>query len=190
GTSAANEVRVEDQLPLEWRFVSVETSQGSGTNDQGIVRCELGALAAGANALVRVSALPLTVGLVTNTVTASARETDLGPANNTASVAVAVQKAADLAVRQSALPDPVLLGGRLTYELEVSNGGPSEATGVRVEDTLPAGVTVVSVETSQGSTANDQGILRGELGDLAAGSNATVRIVVEATALGSLTNVA
>src|SRR5207249_7774519 len=37
--------------------------------------------------------------------------------------------------------------------------------------------------------SNDQGVVRCELGELAAGSNVTVRIVVEARALGSLTNV-
>ena len=36
-------------------------------------------------------------------------------------------------------PDPVFVGGRLTYTLTVRNAGPDTATNVRVADALPAG---------------------------------------------------
>src|SRR6266545_4690650 len=183
GPSEASGVRLEDALPAGMNFVSVQTSQGSGTNDNGVVRCELGVLAMGSNATV-------TVGVVTNTVEVSASETDLEPTNNTATLVVVVEPAADLAVGQEATPEPVRLGGQLTYEVAVTNLGPSDASGVRVEDVLPEAVNFISVETSQGSGTNENGTVQCELGELAAGSNATVRIVVETTALGALTNVA
>jgi uncharacterized repeat protein (TIGR01451 family) len=190
GPSEATGVRLEDALPPELNFVSVQTSQGSGTNDNGIVRGELGTLAIGSNATVTVQVAPTVLGPVTNTVVVSATETDLELTNNTASLVVTVEPAVDLALAQHAIPDPVLLGGQLTYELVVTNAGPSMATGVRLEDVLPPTVKFVLVETSQGSGTNDHGTVRCELGDLAAGSNATARIRVESTALGFLTNAA
>src|SRR5437867_3710104 len=82
----ATGVRLEDALPPELNFVSVQTSQGGGTNDNGTVRCELGTLAPGSNSTVTVQVVPTVLGLVTNTVIVSATETDLEPTNNTASL--------------------------------------------------------------------------------------------------------
>src|SRR6266566_1051795 len=144
----------------------------------------------GSNTTVTVQVVPSVVGLVTNTVVVSATETDLELTNNTASLVVRVEPAVDLALAQRATPDPVLLGGQLTYELVVTNAGPSMATAVRLEDVLPPTVKFLLVETSQGGGTNDNGTVRCELGNLASGSNAAVRIMVEATALGFLTNAA
>ncbi len=42
-------------------------------------------------------------------------------------------------------------GGQVMYTLVVSDKGPSDATGVKVSDALPAGLTLVSAKPSQGS---------------------------------------
>ncbi|MBA2592590.1 MAG: DUF11 domain-containing protein, partial [Gammaproteobacteria bacterium] len=39
----------------------------------------------------------------------------------------------------------------MTYTVPVTNNGPSNATGVTMTDTLPAGVSFVSATPSQGS---------------------------------------
>jgi uncharacterized repeat protein (TIGR01451 family) len=44
----------------------------------------------------------------------------------------------DLAVTKSASPDPYTPGQALTYEVEVTNGGPATASGLTVSDPLPA----------------------------------------------------
>lgn len=46
---------------------------------------------------------------------------------------------ADLAVSQIASPNPVTVGATLTYQLVATNNGPDTATGVTLQDTLPAG---------------------------------------------------
>src|SRR5919198_71434 len=55
---------------------------------------------------------------------------------------------ADLSVTNADSPDPVLQGQDLTYHLTVTNNGtpsgPSTTSGVKLVDTLPAGVTFVS----------------------------------------------
>ena len=48
----------------------------------------------------------------------------------------------DLSIAKVDSPDPVVQGSSLTYTVTVTNNGPSNATGVVMTDTLPAGVTV------------------------------------------------
>ncbi|MBX3286265.1 MAG: DUF11 domain-containing protein, partial [Actinobacteria bacterium] len=56
---------------------------------------------------------------------------------------------ADLSVTKSG-PASVTAGGAIAYQLAVSNNGPSAASTVSVTDTLPPGVTFVSVNASGG----------------------------------------
>jgi len=94
----------------------------------------------------------------------------------------------DLAVRMSALPDPVVVGGNLMYLIEVSNAGPSAATNVTLTNLLPASVTLLSVTNSQGASVNSNGTVICNLGLLRGGSNATVAIVGMPSSVGFVTN--
>jgi uncharacterized repeat protein (TIGR01451 family) len=71
-------------------------------------------------------------------------------------------------------PDPVSPGQALTYTITVSNAGPDGATGVMVDDTLSADVTLDSVSSSQGGCSS----LPCNLGAIASGGDATVEVVV------------
>ena len=84
----------------------------------------------------------------------------------------------DLAIDKSGTPDPVVAGEQLTYQLLVTNEGPSNATGVTVVDTLPAGVSFVTGTASQGTVAASQGVVTASLGNLAVGAQATVTLTV------------
>ena len=81
----------------------------------------------------------------------SSTTTDPTPANNTATDDTTVVTSADLSIAKTDSPDPVIAGTNLTYTLTVSNGGPSDALGVSVSDTLPAGTSFVSSSPSQGT---------------------------------------
>src|SRR5439155_413904 len=81
---------------------------------------------------------------LTNTATVSATTTDPTPANNSDTEPTTVQARADLSITKSDSPDPVSAGNNLTYTLVVDNDGPSDALGVVVSDTLPAGTSFVS----------------------------------------------
>jgi uncharacterized repeat protein (TIGR01451 family) len=96
---------------------------------------------------------------------------------------------ADLALVNAASPDPVGIGAELTYKLTVTNHGPLAAAGVVVTDTLPAGVTLISAETSQGS-CTDTAKVQCSLGTLGNGGSVIVTIRVKPTAAGTLENVA
>src|SRR5205814_10689526 len=53
----------------------------------------------------------------------------------------------NLAIAKTASPNPAIALANLTYRITVTNAGPSPATNVVMTDTLPGGVSFVSVTT-------------------------------------------
>ena len=76
---------------------------------------------------------------------------DPNQANNTSVANTTVNTAADLSVTKTGSPDPVIAGTDLTYTINVSNAGPSDAQGVTVTDDLSLGTSFVSATPSQGT---------------------------------------
>jgi uncharacterized repeat protein (TIGR01451 family) len=97
---------------------------------------------------------------------------------------------AALTVSKTGSPDPVTVGGVLTYQVTVSNAGPANATGVTMTDPLPAGVTFISASPSQGNCTPTAGTVTCSLGTIPNGGSATITIEVSPTAKGSLRNTA
>jgi uncharacterized repeat protein (TIGR01451 family) len=93
---------------------------------------------------------------------------------------------ADLAITQTDLPDPVLAGERLAYDLGVRNDGPATATGVVALEELDAGVLFLSAAASRGSCGESAGVVRCELGALAPGETATIAVRVTPTTQGTI----
>ncbi|MFD7154615.1 LPXTG cell wall anchor domain-containing protein [Kribbella sp. NPDC059898] len=96
---------------------------------------------------------------------------------------------ADVAITKTATPDPVAAGGEVTYTLVARNNGPSPAEDVKVTDTLPDGVELVSAKPTQGSCTSTTC----SLGTISSGSTATITVVVRVSSSStatSLTNVA
>ena len=92
---------------------------------------------------------------------------------------------ADVEVMQTEAPNPAALGRNLVYTLTVSNAGPSSASGITLTDSLPGGVTFVSV--SPGCT-NSSGSVSCTIGTLAVGSSSNILITIQPGAVGTLTN--
>jgi len=103
-----------------------------------------------------------------------------------------VNQLADLVLAGAAAPNPVLAGGALTYTFTVTNSGPNAATFAAFSNNLPAGVTLLSVSSSQGSLLTNATSVVANLGPLNVGSNAivTVTILPSASNAGLLTNTA
>jgi uncharacterized repeat protein (TIGR01451 family) len=81
----------------------------------------------------------------------------------------------------------------IAYTIAVHNEGPDAAQGVQVADPLPPGLSFRSATTSQGSCAakpTQNGVLTCSLGPLAAGSDATVTLIVRASKKGTYTDTA
>ena len=201
GDAEALGVVVTDPLPEGMLYESGTPSQGVCSESGGTVTCELGDLAAGAAAAADIVVTPTVAGAVSNTASvASVTGTDshgqpVGvadpePANNSATAEVTVTPAWDLSVTGSDEPDPVVVGGTLTYTFSVANGGPGTATGVVLTDALPSGVTFQSASTTHGTCSHSGGTVTCPLGDIDTGGTATVSIVVTPSTEGTLTNTA
>jgi uncharacterized repeat protein (TIGR01451 family) len=97
----------------------------------------------------------------------------------------------DISVSIVDSPDPVSVGANLTYTLTVANAGPLDATGVMVTNILPPSVAFVSATSSQGTCAQNGGVVACNLGVVPGATNATITIVVVPTIAGIIiTNVA
>ncbi len=91
-------------------------------------------------------------------------------------VSVTVAPAADLAIVKTLSPSTPVAGRPVTFTLGVSNLGPDDATGVTVTDPLSAKVTSPAATTSQGTCSIVASTLTCDLGGLASGARATIRV--------------
>ncbi|HEX2089649.1 MAG TPA: DUF11 domain-containing protein, partial [Actinomycetota bacterium] len=187
GTGAATgPVVVTDTLPAGLSFVS---GSGSGWTcaavDQDVTCTHAGNLAAGAN-----SSFALTVEVasdapasVTNLATVSSDSPDADRGDNTDQDETGIDRLADLSIAKTHAGS-FLVGTEETYDLEVSNDGPTEAEGpITVSDTLPAGLTYDSFAGAGWScSAVGQDVTCTHAANLAAGASATVSLTVDVEA--------
>jgi uncharacterized repeat protein (TIGR01451 family) len=126
-------------------------------------------------------------GSLINHASASGNEADPTPSDNSTAFATTVQAPlADLSLKgKTSFPNPLTVGGNLTFTLIATNAGPNTATGVTIADTLPTNVSLVS---ATGGVTPVNGVLTFNVGTLASGATASVTFVVTATAAGSLIN--
>jgi uncharacterized repeat protein (TIGR01451 family) len=193
GPSNATQVAFSEPLPAGVTFVSASASQGgTPTFSSGAVSAALGNLANGASATVTVVVRPTAAGTVNTTATVSGNEPDPTSQDNQKALSVTVNNpppvSADLSITGSVAPNPVTLGGEITYSYTVHNAGPSNATQAVLSEPLPAGVTFVSASASQGGTPIfADGSVTASLGTLPDGASATVTVLVRPTAAGTVT---
>lgn len=179
GPSNASDVTITDDLPASTTLISATPSQGScsGTDT---VTCAIGNLASGNSAtvtiVVHVLASTADGAILNNTAEVTANEADPSTGNNTATAETAVIREADLAITKTDATDPAVAGENLTYTIEVSNDGPSDAADVTVVDVLPSEVSYVSDTDS--CTEAPVGTLTCDLGNLAAGASTQFDITV------------
>lgn len=103
---------------------------------------------------------------------------------------IALNEAAvsDLRMIQTVAPSVAKVGDQISYTLSVSNMGTDTATGVTVSNTLPPGLTLVSVQPSSLCTGTTT--VHCTIDMLARGATTTVILTVKATMVGSITNTA
>ena len=193
GPDDATGVQVTDMLPTGVTYVSDDSG---GTYDSSTGVWNVGDVASGESDTLRITAT-VDAGTGGQTITNTARVTsadqiDLNPDNNSDTKGMTVSTKANLSVTKAGNPDPVIAGEQLTYTITVTNGGPSDATGVTVTDTLPAEVDFDSDIASQGSFDKTTGVWT--VGNLTSDQVETLIIVVNvsvSTADGTtLTNTA
>ncbi len=95
---------------------------------------------------------------------------------------------ADIAVTTSVAT--VLVGNSSTYNITITNSGPSAANTVSLTDTLAAGMALGTITPSPGVTCAGAGPITCTIGTLASGGTATVAITETAAASGAFANTA
>jgi uncharacterized repeat protein (TIGR01451 family) len=177
GPSGATGVTVTDTLPTNVAFVR---SSGSCQQISGTVTCAItlgqAALASGGRVSFSITVRPTAPGQLTNTARVSGSQNDPNPANNTATaVTDNPNPFADLVVTLIDAPDPVRVGQNISYTVAVRNDGPMAAPSVKLTEAPAPGNDLVSVTPSQGSCSGP--LVRCDLGAIANGASATVRVV-------------
>ena len=183
-----------DTLPAGVSYVSDDA--GCDTSGLPTVVCALGTIAsggsAGASIVVEVDGGLAAGTQLTNSATSGGDQPDPDDGNNDDSETVEVERSADLSIDKSASHAQRAPGQLVTFTLSVENLGPSDATGVTVTDTLPAGLGYESDDAGCDTSGLPEIVCA--LGNLAAGATADVTIVARvdlaATAGQMLRNVA
>jgi len=189
GPSNATGLVVTDTLPAGVSFVS----SGSGCSDLGggIVRCTLSNLPRNNSHVftLNTSVASNVTQPLQNQVRVTGNENSTGASGT---LLTSVNPQADLDITKTAStasPGATLPRDIITYVLTVYNNGPSDATGVVVTDTLPAGVTFQSVIPL--GDCSGTGTIVCNLGDLAANGTpvqVTIEVTVNEDATGTISN--
>ena len=208
GPSNAASVALTDTVPTNTTFVSASQTTGPAfscstppVGGTGTVNCTIASLTAtSATFSMTVHISPGAIGAaIGNTANVATTTTDPNPGNNTSSVVTTGTGSADVSVVKTAAA-AAATGSNLTYNINVTNNGPSDAASVTLADTLPPNTTFVSESqltgpafTCTNPSAGGTGTVSCSIATLPAGTSATFSIVVQiavAAPLGPSSNTA
>lgn len=182
GPSDAVGVSVVDTLPAGYTLVGTSADSGSWSAPTWTI----GPLAKGTSATLTMVATVNAAGPYANSATVGATTRDPGLDNNTATATPVPVASADLGITKAMDASTPIVGSRVTFTVTVTNAGPSDAAGVNVVDTLPAGYTLVSATPSTGTWAAPTWAI----GVLGTGASATLTMVATVNAAGPYANTA
>ncbi|MBT8403842.1 MAG: DUF11 domain-containing protein, partial [Gemmatimonadetes bacterium] len=191
GPSDATGVVVSGTLPAGFAFVSA-TGGGTYSAPTNAVTWTVGGLADGVSTPVYTvnATIPATAsGPATNRARVAATTADPTTANDRDAVTTTIATAADLSVAKTGAAVDTA-GTAISWTVQATNAGPSDAAGVVVSDTLPAGFTFVSA-TGGGTYSAPTNAVTWTVGTLADGASTpvyTVNATIPATASGPATN--
>ncbi|MDA0769234.1 MAG: DUF11 domain-containing protein [Chloroflexi bacterium] len=191
GPATSTSVMLEDTLPGNVTFVSASSTSGTCSETSGLVTCSLGDLSLGGVVTATIIVIPNVATDITNTARVHGNEDDPNNSNNDAAeitTVVASSNQADISVDKAGSPNPVPVGGSLTFIVGVVNHGPATSTGVTLVDTLPAEVTFSSATATAGTCGESGGVVTCDIGTLLPNESATATIIVVADHAGTIVN--
>ncbi|WP_024620102.1 DUF11 domain-containing protein [Metaclostridioides mangenotii] len=155
GPSDAEDVVLTDNIPPEILGPEFSIDGGVTWNPwTGIYN--IGALISGTTRFIQIRGTVSlnATGIISNTATVTSTTPDPDPDNNSSTVEVGVNSLADVSVVKIANPNPVLPGRLLTYIIQVSNAGPSNADNVVLTDNIPPEILGAEFSIDGGVTWN------------------------------------
>ncbi len=198
GPDAAPNVVLTDTLPSGLLFRSITEPTGfdcttPAVGTSGTITCTAPTLANGASATftLTVEVAPDANGPLVNDadVASDASDPNSGNSGDTAPGVVAGPASANLAIQKTLISPAAVIGSQVVFTITVTNNGPSTATNVTVNDTLPAQLDFVSAVPSQG-TCNAASPVACTLGPIINGASATITLTARVIAPGTFTNTA
>ena len=182
GPSEAPNVTLTDNLPAGLSGAQYCTGSGCTPNAAWTGSLDLGTVASGSSVEIRIRATVgagVTAPTLSNEASVSAPVTDPNEANNTANESTTVVTSADLRISKQDDHEtaPVLAGNPLTYTINVTNDGASNAQNVQLDDVLPSELTGAKYcqgTNCGGFSSNWTGAL--DLDTVAVGQTKVVRI--------------
>jgi large repetitive protein len=194
GPSNAANAGLTDAVPANATFVSESQTTGPTfscinppSGGTGTVNCTITSFAPGsATFSITVHINPGAVGAaISNTANATTTTTDSNPGNNASTVVTTATGSADVSIVKTAAA-AASAGSNLTYNINVMNNGPSDASSVTMLDTLPPNTTFVSESQLTGPSftcinppSGGTGTVSCSIATLTAGTSATFSIVVQ-----------
>lgn len=192
GPDTATNITLEDIVPSGF---TIGTINNGGSESGGTISWNIASLAAGTTTVsyeVTVNAPTGASNEYVNTAEITAADQfdpNSAPGNDDGnqseddedSVSLTVLEEADLSIAKNIIVGLITpnIGDTLTFELVISNSGPNNATGVSVEDVLPAGFTLTAVNSGgslAGNTASWSGLFIPSGGTTALTYQASVNI--------------
>lgn len=179
GDGVARDTVIEDVVPMGAIFVS---ASDNGAVMGNTVRWNLGNLPANGSRKVTVRFGTDQIGTIRNEAKAMAYCAD------TVSASAATEFAGIPAILLEVVDasDPIRVGDNVTYVITVTNQGSAVAERIKVVCSLEEEMQFVSASGATTGTATGSKVEFEPLGSLAAGAQATWRVVVKATAVGDV----
>jgi len=164
GPDKATGVVIKDILPPNVSYVSHEVRGGVATYDQAQGKFSIGSLDAEASPdpfdpldfdednypiliVVKGKLMSGSIGdIVVNVAEVSANEFDPNEVNNVASGKIMVRGTANLEITKDADNSTPARGQQVIYTITIKNNGPDTATGIILDEKLPPGMSLVSIE--------------------------------------------
>ena len=180
GPDGATNVSLTDLLPAGLTATAVNGTVTQGSYDAATGIFTIGSLASGATATLTLEGI-VDAGEGGNTIT-NVTTAAVGDQNDPSTVgddleeAVVINDAADLVTVKtlaSGNPTPEV-GDTVIFQIEVTNDGAAQATGVSLTDSLPAGITLTGGSVSQGTYDLGTGVFT--IGTLNVGESAILTL--------------
>jgi uncharacterized repeat protein (TIGR01451 family) len=184
GPNAAQGVVLTDSLPAGSTFVSITQTSGMDSfsfaqSGGSVTETATASIASGNSdtfSVIVFAPASLNNGAPFNdAASVGASSPDPNSANNSATVTGSIVNTntnADLAVTVSGSAS-ASEGNTVTYNITVTNSGPSSAPGVTLIDTLPSNLTYTSATASQGTFRVSGGVVTFSAGTMASGATFT-----------------
>ncbi len=200
--SDATGVRVTDVLPAGLTGVVITAAGSTASNFDTATRTitvDYATLPIGATRTFTVTANVLSSAtgdasrnIVNPASVASTGATELDITNNSSSATTALTPIFDVVVDKTVNNPTPAIGAAVVYTVAVNNEGPSDASGIILTDSIPAGLTFVSATMNgQAGTVSGTNVVFPAIA-LASGASqtATLNFTVANTASGTITNTA